>query len=114
MIKVLNIDELEMGQIVAEPVRNKFRQVIVSQGSHITSSHKEILKTWNIENIRVIISNGTEGNIDQTVVISDAITNEARNNLLKRCNWNPENEWENNIFDLALQHEINKLIKKMN
>jgi hypothetical protein len=114
MTKTINIDELEVGQIVAEPVRNKFRQVILSQGSHITKSHKQILKTWNIDKIRVIILNGNEENIDQVNTITNAISMKAYENVDKRCNWTPENEWEQNLYDLAIKHEINKLIKKMN
>jgi hypothetical protein len=114
MTKTINIEELEVGQIVAEPVRNRFRQVILSQGSHITQSHKQILKTWNIETIRVIISNGNEKNIEETSTISNAISIEAHENLDRRCSWSPDNEWEQNLYDLALIHEINKLIKKMN
>jgi hypothetical protein len=114
MTKTINIDELEIGQIVAEPVRNKFRQVILSQGSHITQSHKQILKTWNIDKIRVIISNGNEEHFEEVDNITNAISTEALENVTKRCIWTPENEWEQNIYDLAVKHEINKLIKKMN
>jgi len=114
MNKIINIDELEVGQIVAEPVMNKFREVIISQGSYITDSHKLILKTWNINKITVITTNGTNGEMEQSNDNSNNISKEALNNLSKRCNWSPENQWEKNFYELAINHEITKLITKMN
>jgi hypothetical protein len=110
MIKMININELEEGYIVAEPVRNKFRQVILSQGSQITNYHRQILKTWNINSIKIIFNSNSA---QEDTNIQD-ISSEAHKLVSKRCTWIPENKWEESLYDLAIKNEIKKLLNNTN
>ncbi len=106
MMKTVNIEEIEIGQIVAEPVRNKFRQIILSQGSLITDSHKHILKTWNINQIKIITENGSE---EDMATLND-ISIEAHRIVSSRYNWVPTNKWEHDLINATVKKEIINLL----
>jgi hypothetical protein len=100
----IHIDEIEDGQILAEPLTNRFGQVILPSGATLTKSYVQKLKTWNIYNVCV------KGDPrDETTIISEEIMNQAEILFRKKCDWEPENSIEKEIINIG----INELAKQL-
>ena len=108
MTRIIKIEDIQNGQIVAEPIYNKHRQIILNQGSELNISHIQILKTWNIGEIKIISYNEKK----EKIPISEEISDEAQKNIESRCNWVPSNSWENDLIKVAKNYEIKNLLSK--
>ncbi|MBX3042343.1 MAG: hypothetical protein KIT33_00115 [Candidatus Kapabacteria bacterium] len=102
----LSLDVLEPGLILAEPVVNTMGQTLINSGVEITSRHIGILKTWNIQFVRVLSDDGdeaTELSEDQIIL--------ARAELAKILTWKPRNDAEKDLFELgviSLAHQFDR------
>lgn len=106
MIRTIYIEDIENGQVVAEPVRNKFSQVILTKGSELDNSHKEVLKTWNIEKIKIL----TAGAHEKEDKISPDILEEAVESVKSRYSWEPDNDWEKDMLAAGIECEMQRIM----
>jgi hypothetical protein len=94
----LAIEKLEAEMILAEPIRNRFGQVLLNKGVSLSARHLTILKTWGIP--QVLVENGTEGkNLPE---MNEEIKAWALARLKKRFSWTPDTGVEEELIQLAL------------
>lgn len=103
MIK--NINDLKIGDILKEPVINNYGQILIAAGKAIEEKHLRLLKIWNIH--ESIIADEEDNN-----QFSVALISKAKQELIKRIQWIPENEYEEDLYETALQKYCTDLLKK--
>jgi hypothetical protein len=96
MVKVIKTDEIEEGMILAHPVLNGFRQVLLTAGTVLNRKHLTILKTWNVYNISI-----TEGDSGEDEIIPKEIIENSREMVLKSLSWSPRNTYEEDLINMA-------------
>lgn len=94
MGKTIHIDSLQIGMVLAEPVKNKFNQVLCSGNLTIEDKHIKLFKTWGIQSISVTETETANSN-------SEAVLNEDFSGLKKFFSWEPRNEAEIDLFKMA-------------
>ena len=95
MPKFITPDEIQEGMELAEPVKNKFGQVLLSSNLKLQTKHTVILKTWGIQTIQIISDN-------DVTKIDESALEEAREKLSHRMKWSPRNANEEDLVEMAL------------
>ncbi|MCX7875255.1 MAG: hypothetical protein N2321_03690 [Melioribacteraceae bacterium] len=90
------IENVVKGLIVAEPVVNRYGQVIINKDTVINESHFRVLKIWGIKSvvIKTLINENKESKIS---------SEEVKNGTNSKINWLPSNEIEEELYSLALE-----------
>jgi hypothetical protein len=96
MTKTIHIDSLVRGMQLGAPVKNKFNQVLYSANQPIEEKHIKLFKTWGIQSVEVITENVNDENSDNSTSHSAEIKR-----LSKFFNWEPKNEIELDMFEMA-------------
>lgn len=102
MIKVIDIDQLKEGDILAEPLYNALGHILLPANAIINNNSLKLLKTLNIRNLtikKVGEDNKNDGLTDEEIEISLKI-------LFEDLVWRPENEYE---LELLKMTAIDKL-----
>lgn len=107
MGKVISVEDIENGMILAEPIMNSFGQTLIAAGAEIKECHKKLLKTWNI--MTLVISKDDD---EEDGPISDELKEIAVDLLKKRFKWEPRNNSEAEIFNLGVLFTADNIIKK--
>lgn len=97
-IRTINISEITLGMELAEAVKNRYGQMLLSAGSTITENHIKLFKTWGIQTIQ--ISSDKE---DAPIELTTSLDFETMTILKRRLNWTPMNYHEADIFNLTVQ-----------
>jgi hypothetical protein len=97
MKNYISVDEIENGMVVAEPIANKFGNVLLSTGSVLNHSHITLLKTWNVKTISI---KGNDN--DNEDVITAELREKAAVGLAKRMKWYPRNDIEKDLYNLGI------------
>ena len=105
MQKLILIDDMEEGMILASSIKNKFGQVLLGAESRLELKHKNLFRTWGIESIYVISDEG-----DALDGINESILREAEELLAKRVRWNPKNENEEDLLNMGKERIIEKIL----
>jgi hypothetical protein len=105
MKKLILIDDMEEGMILASPIKNRFGQVLLGADSRLELKHINLFRTWGIESIYVFSEEG-----DSAEGVNEAVMNEAKEILAKRIQWSPKNENEEDLINLGLERIIEKLV----
>lgn len=105
MAITITIDAIEEGMVLEKAVQNKFAQVLLPIGTALNDKHIKMLKTWSIEFVEIESNNQLE-----KAEISDELIIEALETIAKRLSWQPENKFEEDIFQMGV---INYAEKKM-
>jgi hypothetical protein len=98
------LEGLEAGMVLAEPIFNRFGQVLLNKGVQISDRHLNVLKTWGIPKVLIQVgeSNGKQFEINE----------EMRNRVLARLNkrllWHPNTPLEEEIIQLAIQQAVQR------
>ncbi len=100
-------EALESGMVLAEPVINRFGQLLIAQGARLSTRHLNVLKTWGVQ---MILIQGGEPNGDHPV-INEEIRTRATALINKRLFWHPNNPLEEEVIDLALQQAIRRVME---
>lgn len=97
----VSIEDIEEGLILTQPIINNYGQMLLPAGAKLSLKHINLLKTWNIECINV----RGEGDSDtgETVEFGDDVLKHAKSRLNSRLNWIPENELEQELYDIGLK-----------
>ncbi|MFM8568017.1 MAG: hypothetical protein ACKOB6_00195 [Candidatus Kapaibacterium sp.] len=100
MPKKVPIAELEEGCILAEPVINKFGQVLFGAGVTIEARHVRILKTWNVAEVLVREADSES----LPAVITQSLRGLAEDRLAQRLKWKPRNVNEQDFLSMGIDH----------
>lgn len=104
MSKVVNIDNIENGMILAESIVNSSGQVLLGSGVEITQKHKRYFQMWGISSVII------EGDDDEYEINFDAeVIEAAEKKLLERMKWEPRNANEKDLINLGIINIANKL-----
>jgi len=109
-MKRISLSELKEGDQIAEPVINNFGQTLIPSKTKITVRYINLLKMWGIEN--VFIKESDNFNSEDDMVVSDETKQHIQMQLSKRFKWQPDNEWESAIFQLAYSKMVKSLTGK--
>jgi len=101
MPKLLEIERLIEGMILAEPVLNKMGQVMIAKDITLSHKHINILKMWGIK--QVCIKN-TENDVAE---INDPDLIElAKKDLIIKLGWEIDNPFLEEMIELAAQSKF--------
>lgn len=95
------IDDIEEGQVLTQPIMNNYGQILLPSGATISSRHINLLKTWNIESIHVGNENDSEEEKEEE--FGDEVLKHANKRLKGRLNWIPENELEQELYNIGIR-----------
>jgi hypothetical protein len=107
MSKTISIDAVEPESILAEPVTNSLGQTLINSGVTLTSKHISLLRTWNIQIVKII-----DGSNDEVNNINEYQISQARIELKKYVRWTPRNNAEEDLIELgvlALAHKMKEM-----
>ena len=101
MYKILTTDELEEGMVLHETAKDNFGHFLFPIGTLLTSNVIETLKKWFSGSIIVKTAN----EVEVTDFTEEQISN-SKEKILNRMNWEPENNFELEIFQMAVNHYL--------
>jgi len=107
MAKEISLNEIKEDMVLAEPIVNKFGNVLIPAGASLKLSHLQLLKIWNINSIKII-----EELSDNLNIISDEQRELARDILKKKILWKARNEWEEDLIELGILSIAKSLNRK--
>jgi len=105
MSRIVMMDEVEPGMMLAEPVYNNSGQVLIGTDSELNHKLIKVLMTWNIRSVQIKDNSNEESNI-----ISEEILSLAKQKVLERLNWEPRNTNEFDLVDTAVQFTARELL----
>jgi hypothetical protein len=107
---VINLEDLQAfgtGSVLAEPIFNQFGQMLLPTGTELLPRHVTVLKTWGCKAVTIKDL--------QTMETEREVSPEIRERALARVNWRlkwePENELEKEIHQLAVHQVIRKIVQ---
>ncbi len=106
MSQLIQIDDIQDGMELAEPVINKFGNVLLPAGAKLSSNHIKLLKTWKI--FSLIIKTDDQDTVEE---ISKEILEKAEAIMKDSISWEPINEFEKDLIELAKISIAMELIK---
>ncbi len=106
-MSLITIDKISSGMKLAKPIVNKFNQVLLPAGTILKENHISTLKLWNINTLEII-------NIDDEKIeeIPKEIYDLACEKIKERILWQPRNDSEKEIIDIAILNLAKKLSQK--
>lgn len=110
MAKSITLEEIKEDMILAEPVLNKFGNILLPAGTTLNSSHYRLLKIWNVSSLKIINDNDSE----EFENISEEQRSIAIKILNKKIRWKPRNEWEKDLIELGILTIAKSLTRKNN
>jgi hypothetical protein len=99
MGRQIDVETVQSGMILAEPVVNRHGQVLLGAGVALTDRHITVLKTWGL---RSVVIEG--GDADTEPEVTEAMQHLAEDRLRRRWGWTPRNAIEKEVYELALRH----------
>ncbi|MEW6652709.1 MAG: hypothetical protein AB1394_04475 [Bacteroidota bacterium] len=97
-IRTIDVSEITLGLELAEPVKNLQGQMLLSAGTTLAENHIRLFKIWGIQSVTV---NYDEDQAQKETASS--LDYETMAILKKRISWVPMNEYEAEIYSLAVQ-----------
>ncbi|MEW6186956.1 MAG: hypothetical protein AB1585_14575 [Thermodesulfobacteriota bacterium] len=93
------LEELHSGMVLAEPVFNRWGQILLNKGCKLTPRHISVLKTWGVAKADIGNIEGEEevARIDQETLAR------AQKQVNKRLFWEPRTDFEKEIIQLAVR-----------
>lgn len=104
MARLITLEEIEDGMVLSSPAKNKFGQVLLGAGLSLTQKHKGMLKTWGVTMLQIV----DDAEIEAEKSFSEAMRDDAAQKLRDRFRWSPENDYEKDLFDMALKSLLEK------
>ncbi len=101
MGKRYNIDEIEEGMKLSEPVLNKHGQILLGTGIELKKKHIRILKSWNISFVYVV-----DNNHNKERIISKELLMKAVKDLKKIIKWKPDNDNEVALINACAKYLV--------
>jgi hypothetical protein len=107
MGRQIDVETIQPGMTLAEPVVNRHGQVLLGAGAALTDRHITVLKTWGV---RSVIIEG--GGADVEPKITEAVQHLAEDRLKRRWAWAPRNAIEEEVYELALRHAALRCLRE--
>lgn len=107
MGKIISTDNIADGMVLAEAVTNSNGQVMIPAGAKLKAKHKSLLKRQRILTVDVKCPKD-----DEVIVITEEMKTKAFVQLTKRLKWTPENDYERDIFHIAMVRAATLISKK--
>jgi hypothetical protein len=105
-MKKVSLSELNEGDQIAEPVINNFGQTLIPANTVITVRYINLLRMWGIDKVFVFDESASS---NDKIELSDETRRYIDQQLSRRFQWKPENEWESAIFHLASSRMVKNL-----
>jgi hypothetical protein len=99
MGKSIPIEMIEDGMELAEPIKNKYGQIMLAGNAKLEAKQKKMLKVWGISSV-VIVANDEP--LEQKIY-DPGIIEKAKMKLNEKILWQPGNPFEEEIYQLALE-----------
>lgn len=96
MAKVISIEDIQDGMILAEDLTNEYGQILLPANIELKTKHIKILKTWRINSI--IITSGAVESDD----IPEEVIKKAATILYGRLDWKPTHIMEKQLLQACL------------
>ena len=106
VLQLREIDAVEPGLILAEPVLNQFGQTLLPRGVELQERHLKILKTWGCKTVRV----KEDGFSEKEAEVSPEEMERALTRVNWRIKWEPTTSLEKEIFRLAVKRVIHRFL----
>lgn len=104
MPKFITTKEIVSGMQLAAPIKNRFGQILLASETILEERHIKVFQTWGIE--KIFIKDGSE-NAKEKEYDENTVT-EAKKLLGNRLRWRPKNQHEEELYEAALKHVLNK------
>lgn len=103
MPRIVKLDEIVEGQIIAETLKNKYGQVLINKGTLLSlEAHIRVLKMWGINEINVF-ENISDANSQQTNE-NEVLRLESK--MIEELKWNIKNENDKFLIDIAVLSKL--------
>ncbi|MCE5305265.1 hypothetical protein LLG34_06160 [bacterium] len=110
MQHIIQIDKVEDGMVLAEPVLNQFSQVLLPSGTILSEFHVNILKKWNINFVFIDVQE-SEDNPD----IPQELIDSCKELITSKLLWSPtlgiEIDLINITAKICAQNKLNDTLK---
>ncbi|MEG8947290.1 hypothetical protein [Rosettibacter firmus] len=105
MSRLISVDEIKDGMILAEAIQNRFGHTLLGANVKLEEKHVRFLKSCGIQTIYIVddSENGSKKEYD------DQALEKAKSILSQRINWKPKNDYEEELIELATQHILEKI-----
>ena len=97
MQQIIQIEKIEDGMVLAEPVLNQFSQVLLPSGTILTTFHTKILQKWNIN--YVFICKETK---EDEPSIPQELIEECKDLINSKLLWTPSIPIELDLVNIAV------------
>lgn len=108
MTKTILCDDIEEGMILAQPILNKFGQVLLPANVSLQKKHSQLLKTWGINVVVIKNNNNTNEEVETPEELKSIITEHLSTVFL----WEPQLPFEKELYQLAFINEVKKRLRK--
>ncbi|MGK9475327.1 hypothetical protein [Melioribacter sp. OK-6-Me] len=102
MREIVSIEGIEDGMVLAEDVKNKYGHLLIPAETVLSQKHKLLLKTWGI----TVVSIKSE---DEQITFTEEEKKTEREELLKQINWTIENEYEEDLINMVVEHKLEQI-----
>lgn len=107
MSTLISLDQLKEGMILDASAKNKYGQVLLAEGASLQPQHKRLLSMWGVT--MVLIRDSDE--IKRELQLDDTVLGQITTTLEKRINWQPENAFEKDLFNMAVKSKLKSLTR---
>lgn len=89
--------------VLAEDIKNKYGQLLISAETVLNEKHVRLLKTWGVSVVSIV------GEGAEKVVITEEEKEQKKKELLKEIGWKPDNPFEEDLINMAVEHKVEQL-----
>lgn len=108
MKKYKLIEEVEEGDILAEPIINSFGLLLLPGGTPLNDRHVRMFKMWNIKQVTVSMD------VDNySSWLNDELLEYSYKIFSAKCLWKPESDYELDLFNMGVVYEARKIFNDM-
>ncbi len=103
-----NVSELKVGMILSSTVKDNNERVLLNEGSVITDANifelvrNKIFKVFVTEESVLAVEKA------ENEKSPEMIRQEIFDQIVNTINWEPENKFEKDLFEMAVQHRLQK------
>jgi hypothetical protein len=107
MSEIVQLEDIEDGMVLAEPIVNNFGQTLLPADIELAQKHVNILKTWNVRSVTI-----KGDSKEEEFVISEELRAKAKEHLKQRMKWEPRNQYEKELIKIGIIHVARYILNK--
>lgn len=89
--------------VLAEDIKNKYGQLLISAETVLNEKHVRLLKTWGVSVVSIV------GEGEEELVITEEERENKKVEILKEIGWKPENKFEEDLINMAAEHKLEQI-----